>query len=87
MLAHTAARDAPVADWLQMIRDEYAEIPALILTERQVQRLFCLDRMATKTALDALVNTGVLKRTPCGAYVRADVDFQHQDEGVRRWPN
>jgi len=37
--ADMVTANADLADWLQLIRAEYLEIPGLSLTKRQVQRL------------------------------------------------
>jgi len=58
---------------LDRIRGEYLEMPGLSLTERQAQRLWGLDHEACKTLLEALLQTGFLRRTERGSYVRADV--------------
>lgn len=66
--------DVTIADWLQLIRAEYLEIPGLHLTKRQVQRLWGLDSVTCEALVDALVDARFLRRTPAGAYVRADTD-------------
>jgi hypothetical protein len=58
---------------LDRIRGEYLEMPGLTLTEPQAQRLWGLDREACKSLLQALLQTGFLRRTVRGGYVRADV--------------
>ncbi len=62
-----------IADWLQLIRAEYLEIPGLRLTKPQVQRLWGLDHVTSEALLSALVDVKFLRRTPQDAYVRADV--------------
>lgn len=61
-------------DWLQLIRSEYAEMPGLNLSKRQVQRLWGLDAENCQQLLDALESGHYLRRTPAGAYVRADIE-------------
>lgn len=59
-----------VADWLQIIRGEYREIPGLHLTKPQVQRLWGLDPLTCDALLEALVDVQFLKCTRTGAYAR-----------------
>ena len=66
------AADATVADWLQLIRSEYLEMPGLHLTKAQVQRLWGLDPVSCQCLLDALVDARFLKRTSDDVYVRVD---------------
>jgi hypothetical protein len=61
-----------VADWLQIIRGEYSEIPGLHLTKKQVQRLWGLDPDTCDALIESLVNVKFLRRTPNGAYARYD---------------
>jgi hypothetical protein len=68
-----SAVHTPVADWLQIIRGEFEEMPGLHLTKPQVQRLWGLDPSMCEALLDALVAVQFLKRTPCGRYARAGV--------------
>jgi hypothetical protein len=60
-------------DSLDRIRGEYLEMPGMSLTERQAQRLWGLDHDTCKALLEALLETGFLRRTHQGGYVRADV--------------
>jgi hypothetical protein len=62
-----------VADWLQIIRGEFAEVPGLHLTRKQFQRLWGLDGDTCDTLLDALVNQKFLRQTPDQGYVRANI--------------
>jgi hypothetical protein len=57
----------------QRVRGEYMEMPGLSLTERQAQRLWHLDPDACHSLFKALVESGFLRRTPRGGYVRANV--------------
>lgn len=63
---------ATLADWTQLIRSEYLEIPGLNLTRSQVRRLWGLDEVTCDALLEALTDVRFLKRTPNGSYVRAD---------------
>ena len=70
--AEMIAADATAADWIQMIRSEYLEMPGLHLTRTQVRRLWSLDPATCDALLDALVGMNFLRLTDTGAYVRAD---------------
>ena len=70
--ARTKTPTTTIADWLQLIRAEYLEIPGLHLTRSQMQRLWGLDPTTRDELLDALVDARFLKRTRDGGYVRAD---------------
>jgi hypothetical protein len=58
---------------VQRVRGEYLEMPGLSLTEPQAQRLWHLDPEACHSLFKALVESGFLRRTPRGGYVRANV--------------
>ena len=66
------AVETSVADWLQIIRGEYSEIPGLHLTKKQVQRLWGLDPHTCDALLASLVDVKFLRQTPNGAYARFD---------------
>lgn len=66
--------DTHIADWLQLIRAEYLEIPGLCLTKPQVQRRWGLDPVTSEALLSALVDVKFLRRTRQHAYVRAEID-------------
>ena len=68
--------DDPIQHWVRIIRGEYLEIPGLLLTRSQVQRLWELDAVVCDQVLDALVELRFLRRTPEGAFVR---DHQRRD--------
>ncbi len=55
---------------LQLSKSEYLEMPGLRLTVAQASRLLALDADKTQPLLEALVDTGFLRRTPTG-FVRA----------------
>ena len=59
-------------DWIRMIRAEYLEIPGLVLTKRQAQRLWGLEETVCDVLLDAMVADKFLRKNPRDAYVRAD---------------
>jgi hypothetical protein len=69
----TALRAAPEAPpvLLQRIQGEYVEMPGLILTEAQAQRLWALDDRTCRVVLATLVKRSFLRRTSAGAYVKA----------------
>lgn len=49
------------------------EMPGLSLTERQAQRLWQIDPDACRVLFAELVETGFLRCTPRGGYIRADI--------------
>jgi hypothetical protein len=55
---------------LQLLKAEFLEMPGLKLTVPQASRLIALEIDKTQPLLDALVDTGFLRRTPTG-FVRA----------------
>ena len=61
-----------IADALQQIEAEYREMPGLSITCAQAQRLWGLDNRTCKSALDTLVQRGILRRTRRESYVRAE---------------
>jgi len=62
----------PVENWLSRIQAEYVEMPGLTLTRSQAQRLWGIDSQMCDLLLNALVETGFLRLTRTGTYVRAD---------------
>ncbi len=54
------------------IEGEYLEMPGLILSVAQAQKLWALDRPACERCLSSLVDNRFLRRTADGRYVRAD---------------
>jgi hypothetical protein len=64
------AGETTIAEWLQLIRAEYAEIPGLHLTKPQVQDLWALDPWVCDALLNALVDARFLRRTRDGEYER-----------------
>jgi len=61
-----------IADWVQLIRSEYLEMPGLQLREDEVQRLWGLDATTSAALLDALVHARCVRRTCDGFYARAN---------------
>ena len=64
--------DTRIADWLQLIRGEYLEIPGLRLTKPQVRRLWGLDAVTCEALLGALVDVKFLKCIRNEVYVRVE---------------
>jgi Spy/CpxP family protein refolding chaperone len=58
---------------VQRVRGEYLEMPGLSLTEHQAQRLWHLEPEACRSLFSALVESGFLRQTPRGRYIRANV--------------
>ena len=56
---------------IRRIQSEYCEMPGLILTEAQAQRLWAVDDRTCRVVLATLVERSFLRRTVTGAYVRA----------------
>jgi hypothetical protein len=67
-----ASTDPAVARWLQTLRGEFLEVPGLLLTRDQVQRLWGLDGKMCDVVLEALVQDGFLRRTEQGGFVRRE---------------
>jgi PAS domain S-box-containing protein len=55
---------------LERIRAEYLEMPGLLLTLAQAQRLFGIERTLCQAVLDALVDAKFLRATSDGRYTR-----------------
>lgn len=71
-LSQVSANRRDVAEkWLARIRGEYLEMPGLSLTSVQAQRLWGLDGEACALLLESLLESGFLRRTVQGDYVRA----------------
>ena len=49
------AADATIFEWAQLVRAEYAEMPGLKLTERQIQRLWSLDAALCDAVIESLI--------------------------------
>lgn len=71
--ASADAVETSIVNWMDRVRGEYREMPGLALTERQAQRLWGLDSDACRALFEALLQTGFLRRTTQGGYIRADV--------------
>jgi hypothetical protein len=72
MLHQDQSADVSMAEWLQIIRAEYLEMPGLNLTRPQAQRLWGLDALTSNTLLESLVAAGFLRRARGGGYMLAE---------------
>ena len=72
----SVAGHSSVAPYLvQRIRAEYLEMPGLLLTVEQVQRLCGVEPALCESVLKALVEIGFLSRRADGVYAR----YRHSD--------
>jgi hypothetical protein len=62
------------AQLLNRAKQEYLEMPGLVLTTRQASRLWSLDPGVSEALLSALVREGFLARTEGGSYLRPSRD-------------
>jgi hypothetical protein len=69
----TAPPDIASPDIERRIEGEYLEMPGLILSVAQAQRLWALDRPSCERCLANLVRAKFLRHTADGRYVRADL--------------
>jgi hypothetical protein len=60
-----------IGELLVRIQGEYREMPGLMLTEAQAQRLWGLDRLTCTFVLGTLVERNFLRRTHLGTYLRS----------------
>ena len=67
-----SSSDPAVARWVQTLRGEFLEVPGLLLTRDQVQRLWGLDGKMCDVVLESLIQEGFLRRTDEGGFVRQD---------------
>ncbi len=67
----TASSSPSIEEALRRIRGEFLEMPGLRLTSAQARRLWGLERTLCETLLGLLIETGFLRRTRDGSYVRA----------------
>jgi len=56
---------------IDLIREEYAEMPGLSMTCKQVRRVWDLSNEVCREALTALTGAGLLIENRDGSYVRA----------------
>lgn len=71
-LAPDARRSSSPEDLARRVMSHFLEMPGLLLTLPQAQRLFGLDADTCRRTLEALVRTGFLSLTPKGMYGRSD---------------
>jgi hypothetical protein len=67
--------EAPPANiqyWSQIVRGEYLEVPGLLLTRSQVQRLWGIGSQLCDDILQALITARFLERTSGDGFVRHD---------------
>ena len=64
-------RPSPQQMLEQRIRGEYKEMPGLRLSPQQASRLWSIDCETCVTALDALVESGFLRRDRNGMFARS----------------
>ena len=55
---------------IERLEAEYREMPGLVLTAREAERLVGLERTACEAALSTLTQRRFLKQTGSGAYLR-----------------
>jgi len=67
--------ETSVAEWVQIVRGEFQEVPGLRLTKPQFQRLWGLDPPTCDALVTALVDDNFLKQTPNGTYARAEDSY------------
>ncbi|MEO8678329.1 MAG: hypothetical protein ABI665_04740 [Vicinamibacterales bacterium] len=58
------------SELLNRVKQEYLEMPGLLLTTRQASRLWNLDADVCQALLSALVHQKFLAETRAGAYLR-----------------
>ena len=61
-------------EWLDIIKEEFLEMPGLLLTRPQFQRLWGLDAETCDRAIETLQAEHFLVRTPDGNYARSPSD-------------
>jgi hypothetical protein len=59
-----------IAEAIVMVRSEYDEMPGLMLTASQAQRLWGLDSGTCAVVLATLVDQQFLRQTVAGTYIR-----------------
>lgn len=72
----------PNCRWIQAlvlrVQNQFLENPVLNLTLPQAQQRFGIDRITCEAILGALLDAGVLSKTPEGTYVRCTPRFTAQ---------
>jgi DNA-binding MarR family transcriptional regulator len=62
--------EAPVADWIRLVRAEYDEMPGLVLTCAQIRRMWGIDSDTCVRIMSRLVAEGFVVRRADGSYSR-----------------
>ena len=57
-------------DWVELVKNEFREMPGLHLSKRQAQRLWNLDGASAEAILDTLESAHFLRRTENDVYIR-----------------
>ena len=60
------------SDLINRVKQEYLEMPGLLLTTRQASRLWNLDADVCQALLSSLVHQKFLSETRTGAYLRSN---------------
>jgi hypothetical protein len=68
--AHDAGAEESIADLVGLIRDEYDEMPGLVLTCPQFCRMFGFGPPTCEAIMHRLVKEGFLIRVPSGSYAK-----------------
>jgi len=61
-----------MADWVDVVRTEYLEMPGLNLTKPQIQKVWSLDAALCDGVIAMLIADGFLERTARNMYIRTD---------------
>jgi hypothetical protein len=69
----SSSRPSPLAALLDRVREQYREMPGLMLTRAQAMRLFDVAPSVCAAMLKALVLENFLSRTADGVFVRSTV--------------
>jgi hypothetical protein len=73
-----ACAEKSVGELVGHIRDEYHELPGLVLTSPQVCRMFGLDRCTCNAVMHEFVAEGLLVRLPNGSYANRRAQMLRQ---------
>jgi hypothetical protein len=69
-MAQAIYQRSQVETVLAAVQREFDEMPGLVLTAEQAQRLWALEPRMCKAVLGELVETGYLRRTQAGQFVK-----------------
>jgi hypothetical protein len=70
VFSQAPTREEKIRQWMTVVRGEFLEVPGLLLTRTQIQRLWGLDADLCDGVLEALLQTRFLQRTRADAFVR-----------------